>query len=1068
MKRGAGRHPISAPSYCLVKNTAAINSGLPMNRFTSRHLGPLSRSAGRLIRQFPKNLFIWAMAGLPLATSAQPLPADHAQRMTKGLEMFRTDIAPLLKEQCVKCHGGEKTKGDFDLVTRAGLLRGGAEGVAVKPFSAAESPLMKLIRHEAEPHMPSKSPKLPDDVIAKIAAWIDHGAPYEAPLIVGKAAKDKSLVTDEDRKWWAFQPLAKARPPGRGNPVDAFLTAKGMEKKLKLAPEADPRTLIRRATLDLTGLPPTPEEVDAFLTDKSPRGWEKVINRLLDSPRYGERWARHWLDVARFAESSGFEHDYDRPNAYHYRDFVIKALNSDLPFDQFARWQIAGDEIDPDNPQAMIATGFLGAGVFPTQITANEVERTRYDALDDMLATTGSAFLGLSIGCARCHDHKFDPIPTKDYYQMLATFTTTVRSEVELTLDPEKAKREKAEYAAKAKELSSGLAVYENDDLKPRFDKWLASDEATLPHSMWQLLEVTNIVSKGGASFTNLGDGSWLAGGKNPADDTYTLTASTTASRITGLKLEALTHKSLPSKGPGRANNGNIALSKITVSSTPLSGGATREVKLAKAEATHEQNKGGLSVASALDDDPKTGWAVDSGGIGKDQAAAFTFAEPLDLESGAKLTVKLDFRVNTSHCIGRPRLSLCTEAAPTVKGDALPAAVAALEEKVRTHAALNTKELATLFDWWKQRDTGWRERNDRVASHAKKAPKTTTTVMICGEGYKPIVMHSQGAPFLKETHFLRRGDANQKQAVAEPGFLQVLSRESDLSRWKSEPPADARFSGRRRAFANWLTDTERGAGSLMARVTVNRLWQHHFGRGLVATPNDFGHSGALPSHPELLDYLAGELIRNGWKLKPIHRLIMTSAAYRQSSAADARKSTADPDNALFLRRTPRRLEGEAVRDSILAVSGLLDATMFGRGTLDENSRRRSVYFTIKRSQLVNSMVVFDAPEPLTSQGSRPSTTVAPQALLLMNSPQVRTWAKAFAQRLEKETKVKNPDDLAPLIQRAYALALSRPPRDAELKAATNFIRHGLAAGREQALTDFCQTLLALNEFAYEN
>ncbi len=1016
----------------------------------------------------------WAAASLllvllRLSTPAQSLPADHAQRMTKGLEMFRTDVAAILKEHCVQCHGGEKTKGDFDLVTREGLLLGGAEGRAVKPFAAAESPLLKMIRHEADPHMPSKKPKLSDDVIARIAAWIDHGAPYEAPLIAGQTgARDKAVVTDEDRKWWAFQSLSKVTPSARGHAVDAFLSAKGVEKKLKLAPLADQRTLIRRATLDLTGSPPTPEEVEAFLADKSAQAWEKVINRLLDSPRYGERWARHWLDVARFAESSGFEHDYDRPNAFHYRDFVIKALNSDMPFDQFARWQIAGDEFDPDNPLAMMATGFLGAGVFPTQITANEVERTRYDALDDMLATTGSAFLGLSIGCARCHDHKFDPIPAKDYYQMLSTFTTTVRSDVELTLDPEKARRDRADHEAKAKELSSALNTYESGELKLRLEKWLASDEAALPRSTWQLLEVTNIISKGGASFKNLGDGSWLASGKNPADDTYTLAASTTARRITGLKLEALTHGSLPSKGPGRAGNGNIALSKITVSATPLNGGAAREGKLSKAEATHEQNKAGLSVASSLDDDPKTGWAVDSGGIGKDQAAAFTFAEPLDLEGGAMLTVKLDFQVNTAHCIGRPRLSLCTDAAPMLKGDTLPGAVAALEEKLRTHTALNAKEHATLLDWWKQRDAGWRERNERVAAHAKKTPKTTTTVMICGEGHKPIVMHSQGAPFLKETHLLRRGDPNQKQAVVEPGFLQVLSRDAGPARWKWEPPAGAKFSGRRRTFANWLTDTERGGGMLMARVTVNRLWQHHFGRGLVSTPNDFGRSGALPSHPELLDYLAGELIRNGWRLKPIHQLIMTSAAYRQSSATDARKSAADPDNTLFLRRTPRRLEGEAVRDSILAVSGLLDSTMYGRGTLDENSKRRSIYFTVKRSQLVNSMVVFDAPEPLTSQGSRPSTTVAPQALLLMNSPQVRTWAQAFAQRLEKETKVKNPDDLTPLVQRAYVLALSRAPRDAELKAATNFIRGGFAVGREQALTDFCQTLLALNEFAYEN
>ena len=246
------------------------------------------------------------VSAMPLL--AQPLPPDHAERMTKGLEMFRTEVSAILKEHCLNCHGGEKTKGDFDLVTRESLLRGGSEGPAIKPFSASESPLLKMLRHEADPHMPSKKPKLPDDVIAKISSWIDHGAPYEAPLIAGKTgARDKSVVTDEDRKWWAFQPLKKVTPPGRGNPVDAFLSAKGAEKKLQFAPAADKRTLIRRATLDLTGLPPTPEEVDAFLADKSSAAWEKVVNRLLDSPRYGERWARHWLDVARFAESSGFD-----------------------------------------------------------------------------------------------------------------------------------------------------------------------------------------------------------------------------------------------------------------------------------------------------------------------------------------------------------------------------------------------------------------------------------------------------------------------------------------------------------------------------------------------------------------------------------------------------------------------------------------------------------------------------------------------------------------------------------------------------------------------------------------
>ena len=1009
-------------------------------------------------------LFILTTCFIAQATSlhAATLPADHAQRMTKGLEMFRRDVAPMLKEHCVKCHGGDKIKGDFDLVTRETLLRGGSEGPAINPFSAAESPLLKMLRHEQKPHMP-------DAVIQQVTEWIEHGAPYDAPLIAGRAiARDKSRVSDEDRRWWSFQPLTKTSPPAGRHPIDSFLSTEGAKKNLPLAPADDKRTLIRRVTLDFTGLPPTPAEVDAFLADKSPDAWSTLVNRLLDSPRHGERWARHWLDVARFAESSGFEHDYDRPNAWHYRDFVIKALNADMPFDQFARWQIAGDEFEPDNPLALMATGFLGAGVFPTQITANEVERTRYDALDDMLATTGSAFLGLTVGCARCHDHKFDPIPAKDYYEMLSTFTTTVRSNVELELDPAKAVRDRADHEARKKQLAAALKSYEADDLQPRFAKWLASDDAGVPRSGWQLLDVTNITSKGGATFQKQNDGSWLGGGANPGDDLYTLVASTSARRITGLKLEALTHESLPKNGPGRAGNGNFALSRIKVSAVPLHGGPERELKLASAEATHEQNKGGLSVASSLDDDAKTGWAVDLGGIGKDQAAAYTFGEPLDIEGGAKLIVKLEFKVNTAHGIGRPRFSLSTDGPPQLKGAAIPAAIASLDSKLREHAALSEAERQTLFEWWKLREAGWRERNSRLAEHEKKPPVTTTPVLICAEGNPPLVMHSQGAPFFKQTHHLRRGDPTQKNGVAAQGFLQVLNREPDLARWKWEAPEGAKYSGRRRTFANWMTDVEHGGGTLMARVTVNRLWQHHFGRGIVATPNDFGRTGALPSHPELLDYLAGELIRSGWRLKSIHRLILTSAAYRQSSAADKAKFVADPENALFLRFAPRRLEGESIRDSILSVSGLLDETMYGAGTLKESSVRRSIYFKIKRSELVNSMVVFDAPEPLTSQGGRPSTTVAPQALLLMNSPQVREWAAAFARRLEKDASTGNTDDFKPLIARAYQLALGRTPNAAESRAAASFIRSGLASGLDHALTDFCQTLLSLNEFAYLN
>jgi mono/diheme cytochrome c family protein len=986
-----------------------------------------------------------------------PVPADHAEKMARGLEMFRKDVAPLLREHCLKCHGGEKTKSDFDLATREGLLKGGTEGVAVVPFDSGKSWLMKLVRHEEEPEMPEKKPKLPDAVIAKLAAWIENGAPYTGPLVEGKAPpRDKSVVSKEDRQWWSFQPLAHVAPPAGPHPVDAFLIRAAEPKKLTLNAPADARLLVRRAFLDLTGLPPTPETVSKF--ERAP-SWPKLVDTLLDSPAFGERWARHWLDVARFAESSGFEHDYDRPFAFHYRDFVIKALNADMPYDQFVRWQLAGDEFAPGDPLALMATGFLGAGVFPTQITANEVERTRYDALDDMLSTTGQAFLGLTVGCARCHDHKFDPIPTADYYRMLSTFTTTVRSSIDVELEPEKSHALRAVWKKEEAALVAEVAKVEST-LRPAFEQWLASGVANAGASAWTLLEPTELKSNAKAKFKPLGDGSYLVEGENGASDTYTITAPVAQQHITALRLEALTHPSLKRNGPGRAGNGNFGLGKIEVS---LDG---TDAKIARGFADFEQNQGSLSIAASLDMDSSSGWAVD-GQIGKDHAAVFVLDPPLDPPPGAKLTIKLSFTVNTQHSIGRPRLAITSAADPKLEGGALSATIVAAMQEARTGAQLADAPRKTLFDWWKQREPSWQTAHAKLAEHRAKEPGSQTTVMVCAEGYKPIVMHSQGAPFLAETHLLKRGDVNQKEQVATQSFLQVLMRGADEKRWAWPPPKGAQYSGRRRSLANWLTDVDHGAGALLARVAVNRLWQHHFGRGLVATPNDFGKTGAQPSNPELLDWLAGELIRNGWHLKPIHRLIMTSAAYQQSSATDAAKLAADPDNALFLRRTPQRLEAEVVRDSILAVSGLLDRTMFGKGTLDEGSKRRSIYFTVKRSQLVNSMVVFDAPEPLVSQGSRPTTTVAPQALLLMNSPQVRAWAEAFAQRIARETASRDE-----WVARAYLLALGRDPSAAEADAGSGFVQRGIAAcagqpkPEQSALTDLCQILLALNEFIY--
>ena len=1025
------------------------------------------------------------------SVAAAALPSDHAERLARGLETFRTQVRPLLTAHCLKCHGGEQTKGELDLATREGLVKGGAEGPVVTLYDSRSSRLLQLVSHAKEPHMPSKADKLPGDAVGKLAAWIDDGAPYDAPLVEGKAPakKDRGSITASDRDWWAFRPLrppavaVDARPRGgRGNAVDVVAASK--DRGTKPVPAADRRTLIRRASFDLLGLPPTPEMVEAFERDRAPGAWAKVVDRLLESPRHGERWARHWLDVARFAESSGFEHDYDRPGAYHFRDFVIKALNSDMPYDQFVRWQIAGDEFAPEDPLALMATGFLGAGVFPTQITANEVERTRYDALDDMLATTGTAMLGLTVGCARCHDHKFDPIPARDYYRMLSTFTTTVRSELELDLQPDVTRRAKLAFDEAHAPFVSAEKAYEERELPAKFEAWQASGVATMPASRWELLDPVGLTSKAGTTFRKLDDGSYLAEGKNGDSDTYTFVAVSRTSGVRAIRVEALAHPSLPQGGPGRADNGNIGLSRVRVSVSPAAGGQTNEIKLLRARATFQQDAASLSAASAIDDDPKTGWAVDPK-FGKDHAAVFDLERPVGSDDGTRFEVRLEFALNTRHNIGRPRISVTTAADAAPDDGALPgdvaAAIATLRRTGASRTALTATERAALLGWWKRSDPGWRAVHEAVEEHSRRAPKPALTkVLVCAEGYPAVRMHTQGGDFLPETHFLQRGSTDLKRGVATPGFLQVVGRGADADpRWMWQPPAGARFSGRRRTLANWMTDADAGAGHLLARVIVNRLWQHHFGEGLVATPNDLGVQGAKPSHPELLDWLASELIRGGWRLKPVHRLMMESALYQQAPARvpatggrAAGKSgpmktdaTGKPPG-----RIPIRLSAEAIRDTLLCVSGVLETNMYGPGSLDQASRRRSIYFTVKRSQMVPAMQAFDAPEPLASQGSRQATTVAPQALMLMNSPQVRSWAEAFARRFAPGPGT-SPSDA---VRRAYSIALNRPPTRPEADDALAFIRQQTeryqAAQKPDpgaaAFADFAQVVLGLNETIY--
>ena len=513
------------------------------------------------------------------------------------------------------------------------------------------------------------------------------------------------------------------------------------------------------------------------------------------------------------------------------------------------------------------------------------------------------------------------------------------------------------------------------------------------------------------------------------------------------------------------------------MTASPLADDAKQQqVKLVDARATHQQNGGALSVAASIDDDMISGWAVDAGGIGKDQAAVFDFETPTGKSDGVRLTIKLTLNhPNTKHTIGRFRLSVSRQPNPKAevgsKGLApkVTRALAALKKRIDPKSPY----WKTGIEWFATIDPDLQKLKQQIAAHQKLKNNglQLTKAMISSEGFPHMKHHADGRGFphfYPKTHVLKRGDPNQKAEEATQSFLQVLMPSgTSTADWNVSPPADwTRTSFRRAALSNWITDTEKGAGHIAARVIVNRLWHHHFGRGIVSTPNDFGFTGERPTHPALLEWLANDLVANGWQLKRLHKLIMTSSVYMQSGEHDEARAQVDRENMLLWRRTPRRLEAEAIRDSMLAVSQQLDPTMFGKGTLDPNMKRRSVYFFIKRSKLIPMMMLFDWPEHLVSIGARGSTTIAPQALMFMNSPQGRQYATAFAAQLPTEPEA--------AVTSAYRAAFGRSPTDRELSATASFLARQQELHKQQgrrdasrlALTDLCQAIFSMNEFVY--
>ncbi len=1094
---------------------------------------------------------------LPLLAVLAALPLRAAEPTSEQLAFFENKIRPVLAQKCYSCHSAEakekgKLKSGLYVDSREGLLYGGETGPALLPGKPADSLLIKALRHITEDlAMPPKE-KLSDAVIADFEKWITQGAPDPRTGPRPAAAKHE-INLETGRQWWSFKPLQPVAIPtvkntaAARNAIDQFILARQEAAGVTPSSPARRETLIRRASFDLTGLPPTPEEVAAFVQDKSPKAFELLIDRLLATTAYGERWARHWLDVVRYAESGGYEFDGFRPGAYHYRDWVIRSFNADLPYDRFLQLQLAGDKLQPGTYEAAAAVGFIVAGPFPGQTTSKTIEKIRYDQLDDIVSTLGSGVLGLTMGCVRCHDHKYDPLPQKDYYALAAAFARTVQGNETHDSDPDGTRAALAAHAKTHESLLANVRKFAAEEFPARFAAWqktklpaLTNASATLadtidldppvgktpvappasaksvttnavpvPDPRWQYLDLLEATANNSA-LNIAADGLVIHGGRTktppvkrrarvPAravqEDSFTLTAHTYQSHLTGFRLDAFAEKSLPKSGPGLAADGSFNLASFTVTAEPLDPKNTNapvKLKLKAIEARFEEKA--MPASNAVDADANTGWRAKDN-PGKDNAAAFVIDGGFaGFPGGTELTFELHFK---NDGFGRFRLALSTAPLPVPPAAATPAkkdkpvASPAASVPIQDSAFLipnslpvpqHLRELqamiaAKLIDtqrddavrWFSQFDEAAKKVTAALAEHARQTPRPKLS---------EVYTAAAGG---QDVYLLRRGEVDQKLGKADPGFLQVLSRPtaSTLPPSTVQPAPDPRV-----ALAQRLTDPVHGGGSLVVRVLVNRLWKHHFGRGLVASPNDFGAKGELPTHPELLDYLANELIRNGWQLKPLHRLIMNSATYQQGADANPANLQRDTDNRLLWQRPARRLEAEAIRDALLAVAGRLDPKMFGPSETTAESTRRSVYLRVKRSELIPFLTLFDAPEATASIGDRGATTVPTQALTLLNSPQVRDLATRLAQRalpsVPASASATIPNSQFPIpnspISRLFQIALSRLPSSTEEQRFTAFYQSQLTllkadpkpttAQTEKALAETSLALLCMNEFIY--
>jgi Protein of unknown function (DUF1553)/Protein of unknown function (DUF1549)/Planctomycete cytochrome C/Concanavalin A-like lectin/glucanases superfamily len=1005
------------------------------------------------------------IAAIAVALMWHRAPADERS------VYFDRRIGPLLVSRCFECHSGTKPKGGLDLSRRKTAIAGGESGRAIVPGSPAASLLWQRV---AAGEMPPKKPLAADEQ-SLIKDWISRGAQWGTDPI------DPFRVTTTTRAgydWWSLQPVVRPRPPAtrhdevKQNPIDSFVLAKLEASGLTLSPPADRRTLIRRLTFDLTGLPPSPNEVAAFVLDSDPRAYERLVDRLLASPHYGERWARHWLDLARFGESNGFEYDEPRRNAWPYRDWLIAALNRDLPFEEFARQQIAGDVLAPGDPDALTATGFLVAGAYDTagqnQQSAAMKAVVRQDELEDLVSTVSQTFLGLTAHCARCHDHKFDPIRQTDYYRLTSALGGVRHGERDLTT-PAQEREQLRRTRARERRIDELTARLESIDepvrqrilSRRRESQQLSSadvaksrESTTLPPlASWEFDRDLRD-SAGRLHARTLGGAQIRDGGLGLNGNGDFAATVPLDKELRAKTLEVwVSLKTLQQAGGGAISvqtlDGSIFDAIVFGEREPGcwmagSDNFARTQSFDGPRETEAANRPVVITVVYANDGTITGYRN-----GRLYGHSYRSAGPAVFKAGRAQVV---FGLRHGPPGGNKMLAGVLERAQLYDralSAAEVAASAARQVDLLPDQAV-VAELSTAARAKRQRLAGeLRDLQDNPPLPAKRISYAITP--------------RQPEP----ARFLVRGDIRQPTNILAPGGIASLAGVSS----EFHLPPDAPEAQRRLALADWLASAR---NPLFARVIVNRLWQHHFGVGLVDTPNDFGFNGGRPSHPELLDWLAATLVERNWSLKRLQREIVLSATYRQSCADNARAMKQDADNRWLWRRNPQRLEAEAIRDAVLAAAGQLRQTIGGPGfrdfkeifragtytyepaeTIDPTCNRRTIYRTWTRGGRSGLLDAFDCPDPSVTAPKRAVTTTPLQALALFNDAFTLRMATRLAQRAQRA----EPGNVDGQITRAYQWSFGRDPSAEEQIAARRLVTtHGLAA--------LARAIFNSNEFLY--